>query len=46
LFTREMEIGDNIELLKSISDDSIDMIYTDPPYNTGRNFHHFNDNFI
>lgn len=45
IITSKMEIGDNVELLKSINDDSIDMIYTDPPYNTGRNFHHFNDKF-
>jgi len=38
-------IGDNIELLKKLNDKSIDMIYMDPPYNTGRNFHYFQDKF-
>ncbi len=38
-------VGDNIELLKQLEDESIDMIYMDPPYNTGRNFYYFNDKF-
>ena len=28
--------GDNLEILKSIPDDSIDLIYIDPPFNTGK----------
>ena len=38
-------IGDNVELLKKVKSESIDMIYLDPPYNTGRNFHYFQDKF-
>jgi len=38
-------IGDNLELLKGVADNSIDLIYFDPPYNTGRNFFDFNDKF-
>ena len=38
-------IGDNIELLKNIDDEIVDLIYFDPPYNTGRNFYDFNDKF-
>jgi len=38
-------VGDNIELLRSVPDGSIDMIYMDPPYNTGRDFHYFKDKF-
>ena len=38
-------IGDNVELLKKVNSDTIDMIYLDPPYNTGRNFHYFEDKF-
>lgn len=38
-------IGDNLELLKTLADETIDMIYMDPPYNTGRNFHYFQDKF-
>ena len=39
------QIGDNLSILKQISDDSIDLIYFDPPYNTGRNFFDFNDKY-
>jgi hypothetical protein len=38
-------IGDNVELLKKTLSETIDMIYMDPPYNTGRNFHYFKDKF-
>jgi len=37
-------IGDNLKLVKNIEDKSIDLIYIDPPYNTGRNFYDFDDN--
>jgi DNA modification methylase len=38
-------VGDNITLLRCLSSESIDMIYMDPPYNTGRNFYYFQDKF-
>lgn len=38
-------VDDNINVLKDTKNDLIDMIYFDPPYNTGRNFGHFNDKF-
>ena len=38
-------IGDNVSLLKEVATESIDMIYMDPPYNTGRNFYYFKDKF-
>ena len=38
-------VGDNLELLRTLKAESIDMIYMDPPYNTGRNFHYFQDKF-
>lgn len=38
-------VGDNVELLKTIKSETIDMIYLDPPYNTGRNFYYFKDKF-
>lgn len=38
-------IGDNLALLKDLETESVDMIYLDPPYNTGRNFHYFDDRF-
>ncbi len=41
----EFRVGDNLELLKKLESGSIDMIYFDPPYNTGRHFYDFNDKF-
>ena len=38
-------IEDNINLLKIIEKNSINMIYFDPPYNTWRHFYNFNDKF-
>jgi DNA modification methylase len=38
-------VGDNIELLKQLKSQTIDLIYFDPPYNTGRNFYDFDDKF-
>lgn len=38
-------IGDNLNLLKEISRETIDLIYFDPPYNTGRHFYDFDDKF-
>ena len=31
-------LGDSLELLKNINDNSIDLIFTDPPYNIGKDF--------
>ena len=28
--------GDNLPILKSLPDESIDLIYIDPPFNTGK----------
>jgi len=38
-------VGDNLNVLKTINNDSIDLIYFDPPFNTGRNFYDFDDKF-
>ena len=38
-------VGDNIQLLKDVENESIDLIYFDPPYNTGRHFYDFDDKF-
>ena len=43
--TNSFSIGHNLELLRSIEDNSVDFIYMDPPYNTGRNFGEFEDKF-
>ena len=39
------QICDNLELFSQIESDSIDLIYIDPPYNTGRNSGDFVDKF-
>ncbi|HAI39900.1 MAG TPA: hypothetical protein DCM40_18290 [Maribacter sp.] len=38
-------VGDNLSLLSHLKDESIDCIYMDPPYNTGRDFGDFVDKF-
>ena len=38
-------IYDNIVLLNKLKDETIDLIYFDPPYNTGRHFYDFDDKF-
>ncbi len=38
-------VGDNLEVMKKIGDSSVDLIYFDPPYNTGRHFYDFDDKF-
>jgi len=38
-------VGDNLDLLKRLGNETVDMIYFDPPYNTGRHFFDFNDKF-
>jgi DNA modification methylase len=37
--------GDSKELLKQVESNTVDLIYIDPPYCTGRDFYHFNDRF-
>lgn len=41
----EYIIGDSRELIKKLPNDSVDLIYIDPPYCTGRDFYHFDDRF-
>ncbi len=31
-----MYLGDNLAILKQLPDESVDLIYIDPPFNTGR----------
>ena len=44
---KEYFIGDNLELLKKLLENKykFQLIYLDPPYNTGRDFNDFNDKF-
>ena len=41
----EYRIGDSKELLKEVESGTVDLIYIDPPYCTGRDFYHFDDRF-
>lgn len=47
LTTNEYIIGDNLDVLKQLNEDGVivDLIYFDPPYNTGRDFNDFQDSF-
>ena len=38
-------VADNLESLKKLKNASINLVYFDPPYNTGRNFFDFDDRF-
>ena len=40
---RTLYHGDNVEVMRSLPAESFDLIATDPPYNTGRNFGDFGD---
>lgn len=44
-YTNKFLVGDNLLLLQELPSSSVDCIYTDPIYNTGRNFHDYNDKF-
>ena len=39
------KVGDNLQLLSELEDQSIDLVYFDPPYNTGRDFSDFKDQY-
>jgi DNA modification methylase len=41
----EYVVGNSLEELKKLQDDSVNLIYADPPYNTGRDFGDFTDSF-
>jgi DNA modification methylase len=41
----QYHVGDNKEYLPKIEDNSVDFIYIDPPYSTGRDFGDFVDKF-
>ena len=41
----EYSVGDSRDLLKQVESNSVDLVYIDPPYCTGRDFYHFDDRF-
>ena len=45
LVKNEYTVGDNITMMEKLDDDSIQLCYIDPPYNTGRDFGDFEDCF-
>ncbi|MCL2074089.1 MAG: hypothetical protein FWH18_09215, partial [Marinilabiliaceae bacterium] len=38
MFTNKLILGDNLEILKTFDDNSIDLIYLDPPFFSNRNY--------
>ena len=38
-----LHCGDNLEIMRSMEDGCIDLIATDPPFNTGKDWGAFND---
>ena len=44
-YINKYNISNNTELLKKLDKASIDMIYFDPPYNTGRDFSDYKDKY-
>lgn len=41
LKTNVIYCGDNLQMLKEIPDESVDLIYIDPPFNSNRNYEIF-----
>ena len=37
----KLYFGDNLEILREFEENSIDLICTDPPFNSGRNYNIF-----
>lgn len=36
----EILLGDNLSSLRALADNSVDLVYLDPPYNSGRDYNH------
>ena len=41
---KQLFFGDNLEVLKEIGEDSVDLVYLDPPFNSKANYNIFFDN--
>ena len=37
-FRREFYTGDNLPIMRGMNSESADLVYLDPPFNTGRGF--------
>ena len=42
----KLYFGDNLEILREIDDESVDLICTDPPFNSGRDYNAFIDDSL
>ena len=40
---RQLIQGDNLSTMRSIGDNTVDLVYLDPPFNTGKDFGAYND---
>ena len=43
LTTNKLHLGDNLDIMKSLPTESIDLIYCDPPFNSGVDYVEFDD---
>ena len=41
--TNTIQLGDNLEIMRGMESGVIDLIYADPPFNTGKDWGEFND---
>ena len=42
----KLYFGDNLEILREIGDESVDLIFTDPPFKSGRDYNAFIDDSL
>ena len=45
IVVNDYQVGDNLELLRGMPNSCVDLIYFDPPFNTGRDFKDFKDKY-
>lgn len=43
MITNQIYLGDNLEILKSIPNESIDVVFADPPFNLNKKYTSYND---
>jgi len=42
-YINQIILGDSLEVLKEIPDNSVDMVFADPPFNLGKKYNKYND---
>ena len=35
---RQLHVGDNVEVMRGMEDEMVDLVYLDPPFNSNRNY--------